>query len=188
MVQAFASLLTDPNAIRERFDERSGGPPPYWLIILDDVHLIEDECKELLSALLTLSTKTPLRLLMISRSTMSFYDRRDVFTRKIVSEMPLKGLKLDEVKLWLDTISSDSELDADELFGKIGGHPLALELLELYGSEVHGDWLKFWIRRYLKGCQNRRKICFQPWLLATNQYLGRIWQERLSGMALRQRT
>lgn len=151
------AYLTDPNAIRERFDERSGGPPPYWLIILDDVHLIEDECKELLSALLTLSTKTPLRLLMISRSTMSFYDRRDVFTRKIVSEMPLKGLKLDEVKLWLDTISSDSELDADELFGKIGGHPLALELLELYGSEVHGDWLKFLDQEILERLPEQEK-------------------------------
>ena len=137
------AYLTDANAIRERFSRRKGGPPPYWLIILDDVHLIENECKELLTALLTLSTKTPLRLVMISRATLSFYDRRDVFTRKIVQEMPLKGLTLDEVKIWIEDIDPESNLDIDELFAQIGGHPLALEFLELYGTKIHGDWLKF---------------------------------------------
>ncbi len=32
------AYLTDAQAIRERFVGESGGPPPYWLIVLDDVH------------------------------------------------------------------------------------------------------------------------------------------------------
>ena len=52
------------------------------MIILDDVHLIENECKELLTALLTLSTK-PTKASNDLQGNLSFYDRRDVFTRKI---------------------------------------------------------------------------------------------------------
>ena len=57
--------------------------------------------------------------------------------------MPLKGLTLDEVKIWIEDFDPESNLDIDELFAQIGGHPLALEFLELYGTKIHGDWLKF---------------------------------------------
>ena len=33
--------------------------------------------------------------------------------------------------------------DLDSVFQKTGGHPLALELFELYGQSVHIDWLQF---------------------------------------------
>ena len=57
--------------------------------------------------------------------------------------MPLKRLTLDEVKIWIEDFDPESNLDIDELFAQIGGHPLALEFLELYGTKIHGDWLKF---------------------------------------------
>ena len=50
---------------------------------------------------------------------------------------------MDEVKIWIEDIDPESNLDIDELFSQIGGHPLALEFLELYGTKIHGDWLKF---------------------------------------------
>ena len=80
------AYLTDAGTIRERFKHESGGPPPYWLIILDDVHHIEAEAKDLLGALLQISSKTPLRLLLISGSKPTIYDRGDVHTRDIVTE------------------------------------------------------------------------------------------------------
>ena len=66
--------------------------PSILAIVLDDVHHIEDEAHELLGALLQISTKTPLRIIMISRTKPTMYDRRDVHTRELVAEFSLKGL------------------------------------------------------------------------------------------------
>ena len=137
------TYLTDARTIRERFKNEAGGPPPYWLIVLDDVHHIEEQARDLLGALLQISTKAPLRLLFISRTTLKVYDRRDVHTRNIVKEFPISGLSLEETKAWLDNLDNPPAIKADEVHAATGGHPLALELLELYGQPTHGDWLRF---------------------------------------------
>ena len=92
------AYLTDARTIRERFKNESGGPPPYWLIVLDDVHHIEEKSAKLLGAMLQISQNSPLRIMMISRSRPSVYDRRDVHIRDLVSELPLKGLSIAEMK------------------------------------------------------------------------------------------
>ena len=137
------AYLTDAGTIRERFKNESGGPPPYWLIVLDDVHHIEDEAHELLGALLQISTKTPLRIIMISRTKPTMYDRRDVHTRELVAEFSLKGLTKSEIEFWLKDIDSKGEYELEKVHQKTGGHPLALELFEIYGQETHIDWLQF---------------------------------------------
>lgn len=136
------AYLTDAQAIRERFSLEAGGPPPYWLIVLDDVHHVVEEARDLLGALLDISTKSPLRLLFISRTTLDVYDRRDVHTRDVVQELALKGLSLDEITTWVDQMDG-SPPPAAEVHKATGGHPLALELLEIYGQSTHGDWLRF---------------------------------------------
>ena len=136
------AYLTDAQAIRERFVGDSGGPPPYWLIVLDDVHHVSKESKNLLGALLDISKKAPLRLIFISRATLNIYDRRDVHTRDLVDEMALSGLSVDEIAQWITAIDGKN-LDPQEIHKLTGGHPLALELLEIYGQSTHGDWLKF---------------------------------------------
>jgi len=137
------TYLTDARTIRERFKDEAGGPPPYWLIVLDDVHHLEDQAKDLLGALLQISTKAPLRLVFISRTTLKIYDRRDVHTRGLVHEYPVSGLSLEETKAWLEDLDHPSQIKADEVHAATGGHPLALELLELYGQPTHNDWLRF---------------------------------------------
>ena len=137
------AYLTDAGTIRERFKNESGGPPPYWLIVLDDVHHIEDEAHELLGALLQISTKTPLRIIMISRTKPTIYDRRDVHTRELVAEFSLQGLTKSEIEFWLKDIDSKGKYELEKVHQKTGGHPLALELFELYGQETHVDWLQF---------------------------------------------
>ena len=137
------TYLTDARTIRERFKNENGGPPPYWLIVLDDVHHMEEQAKDLLGALLQIATKAPLRLLFISRTTLKVYDRRDVHTRGVVREFPIAGLSLEETSAWLKQLDHPSQLKADEVHAATGGHPLALELLELYGQATHGDWLRF---------------------------------------------
>ena len=135
------AYLTDARTIRERFKDEPGGPPPYWLIVLDDVHHIEENSAELLGAMLQISQQSPLRIMMISRSRPSVYDRRDVHTRDLVSELALKGLSKNEMEDWMKELEISEDLEA--VFQKTGGHPLALELFELYGQSVHIDWLQF---------------------------------------------
>ena len=135
------AYLTDARTIRERFKDEVGGPPPYWLIVLDDVHHIEEKSAKLLGAMLQISQQSPLRIIMISRSRPSVYDRRDVHTRDLVSELALKGLSIKEMEDWMNELEISEDLDS--VFKKTGGHPLALELFELYGQSVHIDWLQF---------------------------------------------
>jgi len=136
------AYLTDAQAIRERFTGDAGGPPPYWLIVLDDVHHVLDEARDLLGALLDISKKAPLRLVFISRTTLDVYDRRDVHTRDLVEELPLQGLTVEEISSWVENMEGTPPTP-EEVHRVTGGHPLALELLEIYGQATHGDWLKF---------------------------------------------
>jgi len=136
------AYLTDAQAIRERFIVDAGGPPPSWLIVLDDIHHIVKESRDLIGALLDISKKAPLRIVMISRTTLDVYDRRDVHTRSIVEELALQGLSVDEVSTWVENMEGEVP-PAEEIHRLTGGHPLAMELLELYGNATHVDWLKF---------------------------------------------
>ena len=135
------AYLTDARTIRERFKDEAGGPPPYWLIVLDDVHHIEEKSAKLLGAMLQISQQSPLRIILISRSRPSVYDRRDVHTRDLVSELALKGLSINEMEDWMSELEISEDLDS--VYKKTGGHPLALELFELYGQSLHIDWLQF---------------------------------------------
>ena len=84
-----------------------------------------------------------MRLLLISRANLAFYDRRDVHTRGKVEELILSGLNLEEIKEWIEDLEIPNNAPVEEIFTVTGGHPLALELLEIYGNTLHEDWLRF---------------------------------------------
>ena len=113
------------------------------LVILDDVHNIGSQGDYLFGALLQIAENTNLRLLMISRTNLAFYDRRYVHTLDKVSEMALSGLKQDEIESWIEKINIPENVHASEIHRVTGGHPLAVELLEIYGQTLHEDWLRF---------------------------------------------
>ena len=137
------AYMTDANTIRERFKDSVGGPPPYWLIVLDDVHHISEKARNLLGSLLQLAQKGPLRVLLVSRTELTVYDRRDVHIRDTVRELPLKGLSLEATEAWLSNLDGGNAPAAEDVHAATGGHPLAMELLELYGQPTHKDWLRF---------------------------------------------
>lgn len=113
------------------------------IIILDDVHNIGINGANFFGSLLQVAESTAMRLFLISRSNLAFYDRRDVHTRGRVEELILSGLNLDEIKDWLEGLDISSNSPIEEIFTATGGHPLALELLEIYGNTLHEDWLRF---------------------------------------------
>ena len=59
-----------------------------------------------------------------------------------MEELPLSGLSLGETSQWLDELEL-SDVDANDVHERTGGHPLAIEMLELYGKPTHEDWLRF---------------------------------------------
>lgn len=128
--------LTDEEGKRE-------SPAGEILVILDDVHNIAADGDYLFGALLQVAESTSMRLLLISRTNLAFYDRRDVHTRGRVVELRLTGLSLEEIAAWLESIELPSDAPAEEIHRATGGHPLAVELLELYGKTLHDDWLRF---------------------------------------------
>mgnify|MGYP002815617723 FL=1 len=138
------SYLTDPTVLRDRFaDDDEPRPPPYFLLVLDDVHHIAEEASDLLGALLQVADSSPLKLLLISRTTLTFYDRRDVHTRERVSEMALSGLSVEDLDEWIADLKKSDLPSAPVIHQVTGGHPLAIELMEMYGEVTHGDWLRF---------------------------------------------
>ena len=138
------SYLTDPSVLRDRFSEDDEpGAPPYFLLVLDDVHHISEEAADLLGALLQVADSSPLKLLLISRTTLTFYDRRDVHTRERVSELALSGLTVEDLDAWISDLEEGDLPSAPVVHQVTGGHPLAIELMEMYGEVTHGDWLRF---------------------------------------------
>ncbi len=130
-----AHLLDEENKIGKKVND--------LLIILDDVHNLASDGNYLFGALLQVAESTNMRLLLVSRTNLLFYDRRDVHTRGRVVELRLTGLSLEEVADWIASINLPSEAPAEEIHKATGGHPLAVELLELYGQTLHDDWLRF---------------------------------------------
>ena len=121
---------------------KRGGRGDDFLVILDDVHNLASDGDYLFGALLQVAESSNMRLLLVSRTNLAFYDRRDVHTRGRVAELRLTGLSLEEVVEWIASINLPSEAPAEEIHRATGGHPLAVEL-ELYGQTLHDDWLRF---------------------------------------------
>jgi hypothetical protein len=57
--------------------------------------------------------------------------------------MAITGLSVEALGNWLSAMSSEEKPSAKDVHKVTGGHPLAMELLELYGQVAHGDWLRF---------------------------------------------
>ncbi len=130
-----AHLLDEDSLLRKTSGE--------ILVILDDVHNIGSVGDHLFGALLQIAETTDIRLLLVSRTNLAFYDRRDVHTRNRIEEMSLSGLSLEEVSAWLEKLNLSEITPAEQIHKATGGHPLAVELLEIYGQTLHDDWLRF---------------------------------------------
>jgi len=141
-IDAFRRRLT-AHLLDEKNDTEDGGQSDEILVVLDDVHNIGTKGDHLFGALLQTAEKTKLRLLMISRTSLAFYDRRYVHTLDKVSELALSGLSPEEIEAWIEMIHVPENAAASEIHRITGGHPLAVELLEMYGQTLHEDWLRF---------------------------------------------
>jgi hypothetical protein len=123
-------------------DELLGNKSKLFLI-LDDVHNLDKDGVRLLGVLMQVTEASNSRMIVISRSSPDFYDRRDVVTRGRVSEIALGGLSRNELEMWVESMGLSDKISAEILHERTGGHPLAIELLEIYGEMNHRDWVRF---------------------------------------------
>lgn len=119
------SLLTRGEGTRADQALREDLPGTQSFLVFDDVHEASAEVLPLLRFLKeVISQASDVWLLVLTRRSVPFYDRRDVVLEGLVREIDLEGLGPEDMVAFL---SGAEELV--ELGRRLGGHPLFLELL-----------------------------------------------------------
>ncbi len=115
------------------------------LFVIDDFHNVKEAIVQLFMALVEILERVAgVKVLVNSRYTRVFYDRRDVAVRKTVSEMPLTGLDRESSREMLLNRGVTEEL-VNTIYKLTDGHPLSMELVDPHESlERQSD-----IKRYI---------------------------------------
>ena len=109
-------------------------PGTHAFLVFDDAHEGGKEVLGLLGILKDAAAGAQdLRVVVLTRKAVHFYDRRDVVLSKVVSEMELGGLKPEEVETFL---ADGHEAHLAEMASRLGGHPLFLELVRATAHPV----------------------------------------------------
>ena len=176
------AYLTDARTIRDRFESTRRGPPPYWLVVIDDAHHLTAQGEAFYGALLSLAEKTPVRLLFISRRTMQFYDQRDVHTRDVIRELPLEGLPW---TWWNDgwRTSRATWLPQKTSLSEREGTPSRLSCWSSTVTSSTGTGCGFWTRKSCLRCPTVSGTCWPRWPQPTLPYLGHVWRMPSGGRA-----
>jgi tetratricopeptide (TPR) repeat protein/DNA-binding MarR family transcriptional regulator len=111
------------------------------LFVFDDVQKINQELKQLFSIfveLMDLEKSKNINIIILTRSTVKFYDRRKVVIKKLIFEFELGGLDSKSSKQLLN-IDNIKESDFNKIYKITEGHPLALELINIHLSSKSLD-------------------------------------------------
>ncbi|MEW5759330.1 MAG: tetratricopeptide repeat protein [Candidatus Thermoplasmatota archaeon] len=101
------------------------------LLVFDDVQKSNAEIVQFLSSLKELAERVEgIKLIAIGREMPLFYDRKDVAMKKLVQEISLTGLDIENGKKILNR-RKVKEMEQDRLYELTNGHPLLLELVSL---------------------------------------------------------
>jgi len=100
------------------------------LIVIDDFHNVKESIVQFFMAFVEILERVPgLKLLVNSRYTRVFYDRRDVAVKKTVAEMPLTGLDKESSRELLLNRGINETL-VNTIYKLTDGHPLSMELVD----------------------------------------------------------
>jgi tetratricopeptide (TPR) repeat protein/DNA-binding MarR family transcriptional regulator/GTPase SAR1 family protein len=100
------------------------------VLIFDDFHKSNGNIRDFFVYFLRmLSSSSKTKMLILSREMVPFYDRRDVVTKKIVSELELEGLDFQSSKKLLKEKGIKNKM-FKEVYKLTAGNPLFLEFFE----------------------------------------------------------
>jgi tetratricopeptide (TPR) repeat protein/DNA-binding MarR family transcriptional regulator len=101
------------------------------LMVFDDLQKANEGQMQLFKVLIELleSEKLPnLKIIILTRDSPKFYDRRNVAIRKLIAELDLTGLDLEASKQLLNVVNI-KESQFNKIYEITEGHPLSLELI-----------------------------------------------------------
>src|SRR2546422_808499 len=121
-------------------------PGSRGFIVFDDAQEASSEVLALFAFLREILADAPdLRMLVLTRRKLPFYDRRDVLIGGVVDEIDLGGLDADDIATFMGR-SAEAPILVD-VGRRLGGHPLSLELIRSTGSSARdrgmGDVQRF---------------------------------------------
>lgn len=123
-------------------------PGTLSFLVFDDAHEANREALSFLRFLKdAIAEALDVRALILTRRSLALYDRRDVVLRGLVGEIDLVGLEPRDVAAFLSE-SRDTALLG--LGGRLGGHPLFLEMLRSAGHPVLASHALKDIRRFIE--------------------------------------
>ncbi len=114
------------NEAIELIGENLGDVPS--LFVFDNYEKANDELAGFFGQMFEALSGKDLKMVVVSRTTPEFYDRRDVNIRSHVGELKLSGLSFEGTEEMLSS-RGFSGPNIDILYKITGGHPLSLELI-----------------------------------------------------------
>jgi tetratricopeptide (TPR) repeat protein len=109
------------------------------LLVLDDFQRANKEIINLFRSLMpAIAHHNKLKIIILSRKVVKFYDRRDVVLNKSVTELGLSGLDESSSRILL-SIPDVSDEEFADIYLRSGGHPLYLELMSTAPGPAGGD-------------------------------------------------
>ena len=139
--------------LRDRMDWadaalRSDLPGTRAFLVFDDAHEAQSEVLAFLRFLKEVVAEAPgMRLLVLTRRALAFYDRRDVTIHGTVREVDLAGLTSEDIAALLSPGEDSRALV--ELGRRLGGHPLLLELARATAPGLPAPAMKD-VRRFIE--------------------------------------
>ncbi len=110
-------------------------PDTHALLVLDDAHEASRQTFAVLQMIAEAVAGAPdVKLLVLTRRALPFYDVRDVVIKGVVHEIELGGLLPEEVAAFLAADGDQSQLLG--LGRRLGGHPLLIELVRKQRPDI----------------------------------------------------
>jgi tetratricopeptide (TPR) repeat protein/DNA-binding MarR family transcriptional regulator len=125
------------------------------LLVFDDFHNASEGLIELFSIFADIATRTDkLKILLLTRRTMSFYEIYDAGVSKLVREMSLDGLDPVSAVSFLSPMKLRKE-KLDEIYELTKGSPLFLELIRSLGIKAGASNLRKFVEEAIIGNLSR---------------------------------
>jgi len=128
------------------------------LLVFDNYQKARDELVQFLSAFKEMLEQVDgTKVVVSSRYTVPFYDRRDVLVKKVVQELELEGLDEESSKEVL-RLKGLEQAQWERIFRLTRGHPLLLEIIKSAEDiDSGGDLKKFLQEEILSGLSDGEK-------------------------------
>lgn len=122
------------------------------LMVFDDLQKIMPDIQQLFSMcveLLAREENSKINIIVLSRDTVGFYDRRDVALKKFVAELELQGLDSNASKKLFELEDLEGS-NFNEIYQVTEGHPLTLELIAIHMTSKNGPSSKLTLSELFK--------------------------------------